>query len=38
MKLRLMENQEEIFRIGIDERMKEHGASGMLMSLNLPEI
>ena len=38
MKLRLMENQEEIFRIDIDERMKEHGASGMLMSLNLPEI
>ena len=34
----LMENQEEIFRIDIDERMKDFGASGMLLSLNLPDI
>ncbi|MBQ8809013.1 MAG: AraC family transcriptional regulator [Bacteroidales bacterium] len=33
-----MENQEEIFRIDIDERMKDFGASGMLLSLNLPDI
>ena len=33
-----MDNQEEIFRIDIDERMNEHGASGMLLSLNLPDI
>lgn len=33
-----MENQEEILCIDIDERMNEHGASGMLLSLNLPDI
>lgn len=33
-----MENQEEIFRIDINERMKDFGASGMLLSLNLPDI
>lgn len=33
-----MENQEEIFRIDIDERLKDFGASGMLLSLNLPDI
>ena len=33
-----MDNQEEIFRIDIDERMTEHGASGMLMSLNTSDI
>ena len=33
-----MENQGEIFRIDIDERMKDFGASGMLLSLNLPDI
>ena len=33
-----MENQEEIFCIDIEERMNEHGASGMLLSLNLPDI
>ena len=33
-----MENQEEIFRIDIEERMKDFGASGMLLSLNLPDI
>lgn len=33
-----MENREEIFRIDIDERMKDFGASGMLLSLNLPDI
>ena len=33
-----MENQEEFFRIDIDERMKDFGASGMLLSLNLPDI
>jgi len=38
MKLRIMENLEEIFRIDIEERMKDFGASGMLLSLNLPDI
>lgn len=38
MKLRIMGNMGEIFRIDIDERMNEHGASGMLLSLNLPDI
>ena len=38
MKLRIMGNQEEIFRIDIEERMKDFGASGMLLSLNLPDI
>lgn len=33
-----MENQEEIFRIDIDESMAERGASGMLLSLNMPDI
>lgn len=38
MKLRVMNNQEEIFRIDIDKRMKDFGASGMLLSLNLLDI
>ena len=38
MKLRIMGNQEEIFRIDIEERMKDFGASGMLLSLNLTDI
>lgn len=33
-----MGNQEEIFRIDIDESMNERGASGMLLSLNTPDI
>lgn len=33
-----MSCQEEIFRIDINERMKGYGASGMLLSLNLPDI
>ena len=33
-----MENYEEILCVDINERMNEHGASGMLLSFNLPYI
>ena len=33
-----MENYEEILCVDINERMNEHGASGMLLSFNLPDI
>ncbi len=33
-----MESLEEILQIDIDKRMKDFGASGMLLSLNLPDI
>jgi len=33
-----MENYEEVLCVDINERMNEHGASGMLLSFNLPDI